>query len=231
MADFPLGFLYRRPKIHLTLVAVFYAVGLVGHLLQPLRPLMLTVTPWFLLLSGLFLVWPTLANGKRGFRWWCLLVWLITCAIEAIGVATGMIFGSYHYGSVLGLLILGVPPVIGFNWVLVVLGAMVLSDRLPIHPGFRILVTGLIATLFDFMMEPSAISNGYWIWAGGTIPLQNYLAWFLIACAMALSTRLIPAKTPRSTSSADTTLVFNLIIQGLFFLIQDLALWFRIGSL
>ena len=50
---------------------------------------------------------------------------------EAVGVRTGAIFGAYSYGDVLGARLLAVPPVIGFNWTLTLLGALLLGRRCP----------------------------------------------------------------------------------------------------
>ena len=231
MVDFPGSVLYRHPKTYLSLVSAFYAVGLAGHLIIELRPLMLVLTPWFLLLSGAFLVWPSLAIGKRIFRLWFVAAWLLTFALESIGVASGAIFGTYHYGLVLGWLVLGVPPVIGFNWVLVVLGAMALAQRVPVHPLIRIFLVGLIATLFDLVMEPSAFANGYWSWADGIIPFQNYLAWFLIATIMAASAWRLTGQSDSEIRTKDPPLICSLIAQVAFFLIQDIALWSQAVSL
>ena len=45
--------------------------------------------------------------------------------------------------------------------------------------------TGAITVLFDYIMEPVAIRYDYWSWQGGAIPLQNYIAWFIIATLFA----------------------------------------------
>ena len=38
----------------------------------------------------------------------------------------------------------------------------------------------------DFFIEPIAISLDFWSWKYDTIPLQNYLGWFLIAFLLQL---------------------------------------------
>jgi putative membrane protein len=44
-----------------------------------------------------------------------------------------------------------------------------------------ILDAALIATIFDWIMEPAAVTLGFWSWEGGLIPLLNYLTWFGIS--------------------------------------------------
>lgn len=168
------------------LVAFLYLVGWVGHLIPELLPYLLWLTPWFLLGSGAVIA---------GFWAWksdlrtlvlCLVpLFLVTFLLEAVGVATGLVFGSYHYGEVLGFKIAEVPPVIGWNWVLVVLGFHGLAKQfLPSWtPWGRNLAVGLACVGFDLLLEPVAISLGYWVWPGNVVPLQNYVAWGVIAAA------------------------------------------------
>jgi putative membrane protein len=40
-------------------------------------------------------------------------------------------------------------------------------------------------------MEPAAIALDYWHWEGGSIPAQNYAAWFLIAALWAFIYRML----------------------------------------
>lgn len=102
--------------------------------------------------------------------------------IELIGVNTGRIFGEYTYGSTLGFKVLGTPPVIGLNWFIVCYLAGYVTDWLI--PKLNILIKTAIAAmlivLLDILIEPDAISQGMWNWAETDVPLQNYLAWFVV---------------------------------------------------
>lgn len=180
----PLWRLLNYPAI----LAAFFAVGLAGHLVPATRPLMIALTPWFLPLAGLSALWQAWPDQHRlRLLVWVLLASLVTFALEVAGVATGLIFGQYAYGNTLGLQLSRVPLVIGLNWVLVILGfAGLLAGR----PGARWWggpAAAALATGFDWVMEPVAMKLDYWQWAGGEIPLQNYLAWFLIALVFATS--------------------------------------------
>jgi putative membrane protein len=166
---------------------VFYGVGVAGHLIAGLRPLMLAMTPYFLPLMGVLSLAFLFRMGHRTLWVWMLGTVVVTWLIEVVGVHTGLVFGEYVYGRGLGVPILGVPPLIGFNWALVCLGVLLWiapwaeARRLPspvIALGVAFLATG-----FDWVMEPVAVTLGYWSWSGGDIPLQNYAAWFVIAFA------------------------------------------------
>jgi putative membrane protein len=140
---------------------------------------------------------------------WIVLTYAVTFALEAIGTATGLVFGPYDYGNVLGVMVLAVPVVIGFNWVLVVLGALRIVQRLPwwaAIPGAAVLTTA-----FDFLMEPAAIHLGYWTWHWDGIPPQNYLAWFLISFTAAVAYRALRIRIPSKLPA------YYMLIQAVFF--------------
>jgi len=193
----------RPAALVFAVLSLMYAVGLAGHLWSVTRPLMFGLTPWFLVISGLGLV--TVAGGdRRSLAQWLVPTFAVTFALEALGVATGAVFGPYHYTTVLGPLVLGVPPVIGWNWVLVVLGAHA-TVRLFWAKGPRILqaaVVGLLCVCFDLVLEPAAISLGYWVWHQGSVPLQNYLAWGMIAATAGWWAGRFPKLTSDSVWSA-----------------------------
>ena len=46
--------------------------------------------------------------------------------------------------------------------------------------ALSVIVDGaLLASFFDWLMEPIAVKLGYWQWASETIPVYNYICWFL----------------------------------------------------
>jgi putative membrane protein len=178
--------LYRwEPRIALVMV-LFFLVGFIGHRIPATLPWMLALTPYFLLIFGLAAFLPVLLEARTWVLIWAGVVLLVTLALEALGTATGWIFGPYTYGSTLGLRLFQVPLVIAFNWLLVILAALLLTRRLFRHPLLGSLAAAALAAGFDYVMEPTAIRLGYWTWQAAGIPPQNYLAWFLIALAAAL---------------------------------------------
>ncbi|MCX7656594.1 MAG: carotenoid biosynthesis protein [Treponemataceae bacterium] len=206
----------------LIMLGIIFCMGLGGHLFVPTRPLMLLSTPYLLLICGLVVFAFTVREQGKALVFWALPTFVLTFALEAFGVATGIIFGDYRYGPVLGTRIWGVPPIIGFNWVLVVLG----FSRL-VRGTFRIryaplgaFLTALLCVLFDFILEPLAIRFEYWIWTAGDVPFKNYAAWFLISYGTALPTWFI-TEEPKSL-----ILQGYILIQTLFFIFLRLGLAF-----
>jgi uncharacterized membrane protein len=128
---------------------------------------------------------------KSHFLLWALLVVAVSFSIETIGVKTGKIFGVYGYGDILWPQIAGVPIAIGFAWLLMMLSSTAFMQRLPAIKQWQIfpraVVIAVLMTYFDFMMEPAAIKLGYWTWASESVPLQNYLAWFILSFVLAFA--------------------------------------------
>lgn len=173
-------------------LAVLFTVGAVGHAHQSTLPWMLILTPWFILLTNVLVILP-LVTGRdsRRFVVWVAVTYAFTFLAEAVGVATGLVFGDYRYGPTLGWSWLGVPLVIAFNWAMVVHGSFCIARKVASGLDERrrrwavVLLTGGLAAGFDVVMEPVAIRLDYWTWAGETVPLQNYVAWFVIAAGAA----------------------------------------------
>jgi putative membrane protein len=201
----------------LFLIATF-TLGLIGHSLEMSRGLMITLTPLILTLASVVVCYSLLRTGNRTSFVWCITTLTITYFAEIIGVKTGALFGHYHYGDVLGFKVLGVPLLIGVNWMLVILGAITLTQYLTKNVLLVPLITGLLAVAFDYILEPVAINLGYWSWSGGTPPLKNYCTWFVLAFLITLlygELKVVVSTTlPR----------FYLVVQTVFFLSLHIVL-------
>lgn len=114
------------------------------------------------------------------------LVGVFGYLLEVDGVRTGVIFGEYSYGDVLGPKLMGVPLILGLNWFFMVYCSTQIAYlfKLPVLP--TALISGLIMTLYDLILEPNAVAMGYWTWHQGSIPLQNYIAWFVAGTIFSL---------------------------------------------
>jgi putative membrane protein len=162
---------------------LLFIFGVLWHVLKATRKLAEAVTPYILFLGGITILLPYVAAGKKRLLLWILITIAFTLSAEIVGVKTGYIFGSYSYGEVLGPKILGVPFIVGFNWVLVILGALSISKNIFMNIYARSFIAGVLAVAFDLFLEPVAAALGYWNWSGGNIPIINYTSWFLIAFA------------------------------------------------
>ena len=195
---------------------ILFSVGVVGHLIPAVKSLMISLTPFILLLTcGVTL----LSSGLRGnvkLILWCFIVYAFTFTLEVVGVKTGYIFGSYNYRDVLGFKLLDVPLIIGFNWVVIILGAVGIASRIHKSAIQIALLTGTFAILFDIMLEPVAIKLGYWTWKNGFIPLQNYYAWFGIAFFASLFGSKLKLELE------DSLFIYYFLIQFTFFILLSI---------
>lgn len=119
------------------------------------------------------------------FYIWTAVVFVMAIGIEIIGVKTGHIFGVYEYNQLLWPEIGGVPLAIGFSWINLLLSAASISYgikrfELTKKPWIMALLIGMLMVIFDVVLEPAAIRLDYWSWSGGDVPVQNYLAWFIL---------------------------------------------------
>ena len=167
-----------KPEFFLYLI---FTVGIIGHIFPSLLNIMLWLTPLTLFLTGSVVLYYSYKSSNNIFLIWALITYAITFTLEVIGVKTSLIFGEYSYGNVLGLKVLEVPLIIGFNWVFVILGSISVSQLISTNKIIIAITSASISVLFDYVLEPIAIKLNYWQWADTIIPLQNYIAWFFIA--------------------------------------------------
>jgi putative membrane protein len=196
---------------------IFYTVGIAGFLVPQTRQLFVLLIPVSLLVNlfMLFLFHRTF-NLKHFFFFLGIVVF--TFLIEAVGVNTGILFGEYQYGNSLSVKLFGTPLLIGFNWLMLVYGVVQLL-RMNLFLRKYIIVTGaLVMTAYDFLMEPVAIKTDMWSWIEGTIPLRNYVAWFIVSAIVISVFELFSLRTDNKIAGR----IF--ILQGIFFAVLNLLL-------
>lgn len=106
--------------------------------------------------------------------------------IELIGINSALLFGEYSYGEALGVKFANTPPVIGLNWLCIIIASVNLSKALATNNVYiRALVSGAFAVGLDFVIEPVAIAYDMWTWEDNSIPISNYITWFFFAVLFA----------------------------------------------
>jgi len=195
------------------LLPVFYIMGVLWHALEFTLPYMLIITPYTILITTVIGFYAELRNLSWRLLVWALGTFLITFTLEAVGVATGDVFGSYRYGPTLGVSLFGVPLLIGLNWTLIIFGFNILFQRWVSSRIAVVLLVAASTVVFDWVLEPVAITYDYWKWQGGTIPLQNYIAWFAISLVFSTVFQLMKIKPRRLMPS------FVVLVEFGFFLL------------
>jgi bisanhydrobacterioruberin hydratase len=118
-----------------------------------------------------------------------MLIALTGYLIEVAGVNTGVIFGHYSYGESLGIKLAGTPLIIGLNWLFLVYTSAALLENFAISSFLKVVLASFLMLLFDIVLEQLAPMLDMWYWNSGIVPLQNYIAWFIVALVFQFTLR------------------------------------------
>ncbi len=215
-------------NIAIFIALLFHISGAIGILFTPYKAWFIANTPLNLLIMLVLLIWLQPKKNLAFFLFFAI-AFLVGMGTEIIGVNTGKLFGHYHYGTVMGTKLNGVPFLIGINWFVVVFcsGTIVaklndwmedkyLSAGLQMPPFLKtvsfIIDGALLATLFDYNLEPVAIKLNFWQWQNNQIPLYNFVCWFIISALLLLVFKRL------NFSKSNHFAIHLFIIQSLFFI-------------
>jgi putative membrane protein len=206
------------------LMATPISIGLAGDTLFPMM-----ATLGVLAHTGTTLI--ALAGGWPARR---VLVALAVVSggawtVEALGSATGFLFGAYDYTEALQPQLAGVPLVIPLAWFMMLVpawgiaGAILAGRRNQLgswYAPLHAVLAGVAFTAWDLYLDPQMVARGLWVWdyPGGYfgIPWVNFLGWWLAASLITLLIR--PRYLPRGRLMVIYTLtcIFQAIGLGLF---------------
>lgn len=161
--------------------------------------------------------------GPRGAVFSLLVLSAFAYAIETVGVATGLPYGTFSYGDALGPKALGlVPYLLPVTYVPLVIGAVAAAWR-PGPPLAHVALSALLLVLVDGVLDPGAVALGFWNYPGGGVyhgvPLSNFGGWLLSgAIAAALLISLGRWRRPPPPGALDSTIL-------------TLALWAGVAAL
>jgi len=210
----------KNPTVNISIciVWVFHICGLIG-IIYGNKDWFIAFTPINLFISFvlLFVTQKELENKNLISG---LSIFLIGMIVEIIGVNYGIIFGDYVYLENLGSKILGVPIMIGIQWILLTFITGSFSSFVFDKSKVKAILFGaFLMVVLDILIEPVAPEMGFWVFSNQDAPIQNYFAWFIIGIAVQILFQY-------GIDKKENTFSFHLlIIQFLFFgLINILAL-------
>jgi uncharacterized membrane protein len=186
-------------KYAIFLIVSMHIAGIIGLTLPQSRELFLWLTPFNLITTFLLLL-DAHVDWRNSFKMYLVLAYIISFGVEAIGVNTGIIFGWYEYGSVLGLKLWDTPLLIGVNWLILLLACSDVANRIHPNPYIRSVMASALMVALDFIIEPIAISLGFWTWEEVEVPLRNYVGWFITALILQLYYSFTKTKPANSRS-------------------------------
>jgi len=162
-------------------IILVYIVGIVGICFtsEAVQKVFLQLTPISLILSLVHLVFDH-KKWDWKFIFSALFITLFGFFIEVIGVKTQAIFGTYYYGETLGFKWLDVPILMGLNWLLLIYIIATSFNKIKSVWMFSVCAAAIMTGL-DFLIEPNAIKLDFWQWQNNIIPLQNFVAWFVLS--------------------------------------------------
>ena len=201
----------RDANFAMSILIILYFVGCIGIGFSLHKDLIL-LTPINLFISFLVILWHH-PNWKASTYSFLLTSFVTGFLIEIIGVRTGLIFGQYVYGDVLGPKLFETPVIMGVNWAMLTYssGCFVNYFWERSHYILKALMSAALMVLLDILIEPIAIRLNFWNWENHMVPLQNYGAWFTVAFFL----MLIFFKTEKFTQNKVAVCLF--VLQFLFF--------------
>lgn len=162
-------------------LALAYLAGVAGiHF--AVHASFILLTPFNLLLS-LVLALVFHRGWTKEMSIFLALCYAVGFGAELFGVQTGLLFGEYAYGPVLGPKVWGTPLMIGVNWMLVsyTTGMTVNAIGGRWHWAGRAVAGALLMVILDLFIEPVAMAFNFWSWEGDVVPLRNYFGWFFVS--------------------------------------------------
>ena len=169
------SFLSLKPEktlIAKIFITILHIVGLLGLYWEQSRPLFQLITPFHLIVvTGILLYFHR--DFSRNF--------MVGMSTEIIGVNTGLLFGDYSYSSVMGIRIFGVPLTIGLNWFLLVYLTGGIFQNMIKNDLIAAVLASILMVILDLNLEIVAVELNFWQWHQESIPLSNYVTWFLVA--------------------------------------------------
>ena len=175
----------------ISFAAAFVPAGTPGSITLVIGLMPVTFSMWH------FIRWAGARTAWLSF----LAVVVISFSGEALGVATGLVFGNYYYpDGPLGPLLLGVPPLIQLQYFAMAYASLMIARSIggvlttAARGWWLVAVSAMAAfgmTLLDLASDPwHATVLQQWIWRDGGpyfgIPLHNFFGWFFETLAFLL---------------------------------------------
>ena len=232
----------RGPFRYLAAVTVISVVLIVLNALLGMRiPFSVSFLLGYVGALLVFVVWhAVLTKGWKHSLAMFLISFMVAFTAEALGVNFGLVFGHYYYTKILGVSLFGVPLLAALAWEPIVYAAFCLSDLLaPLVGGgpdrshwqissiWLAAIGALATTAWDLMIDPIAVSQGWWAWVGGGpympyvangVPIQNFVGWLGVAFVIDLIYRWITNNVTRPARSVTLTLYGPILLYVSLFL-------------
>ena len=168
--------------------------------------------------------------GRKSIVVLAVLTVVISFIMEHAGVKTGLIYGEYHYGSVLGPKALDtVPWLVPLSWFMFMyVSTVTIEAAFGGHyvgwasPLLFAVLDSAAMTALDVLIDPLWVTRGTWTWtavqslpAGSVfygIPVQNYFGWLLTTIIIFVPYRIIFFRNRADAATRDRTYYLPCVI-------------------
>ncbi len=147
---------------------------------------------------------------------------------EEIGVRTGVLFGPYHYGNLLGPRLGDVPVIIPLAYFMMVYPSWMVAKALvsgidtDALKGLtaQAVIAAIVVTAWDAVMDPSMAAAGNWIWERGGVyfgvPRRNFFGWLVTAFLVFWIAGLLRRGMKRKTATKGIFFAMPAVVYAFF---------------
>ena len=204
----------RVLKILTALLIVMFPVGFLIMFTDAGRPFLWTTTVFLFLQALITFILLLQVADTLSVIISSAVIFTASYFVEWWGVNTGFPFGLYSYSGVLAPVINGVPLAISFAWFVVTANSLLAAKYLLRLPGSAaIMVSAVLILATDILLEPfAAFINNYWQWAGGAIPIRNFISWFILGLLFSFALNYLVKWNVKDSVNRKLMLISALII-------------------
>ncbi len=174
---------FSLSNISIGLLWLFHVSGIIG-IVYGNSDWFVSATPLNLSLCFILIFLNTPINKELLFIF--IACFFLGMIAEILGVNYQLIFGSYHYGEILGPKIMGVPLLIGINWFILIMITAAIAQDFSSKLWQQILIGIMLMVFLDLLIEPIAPILDFWEFEGGEAPFQNFIGWALVSLPLQL---------------------------------------------
>jgi len=201
-----------------------------AHELTPIISLVSALGFWVLALVG-----TCIAIGWKKACFAMSALGIFAFVIETIGLRTGFPYGHFEYGAALSLFtLIGTPIAVFFSWSPLVIGVAGLLSNISTSYLLRIVWCTVALVLVDIVMDPGAVSLGFWRYMGEPlldgVPLSNFAGWIVSgAIGSAIAYYFLPRNS--LTGTQRLALSASLFLSLIFWIVTALinGLWVSVA--
>ncbi len=203
----------RHKRFVAAFFVIFYFVGFIGIALPFSHLLFIKLVPVAILISFIAILFFHQYAFDAKTVLVLSIIGLSGYFIEVIGVNTHLVFGQYQYGNSLGVKIANTPILIGINWLILTYTGSSIAERMRLPVWLKIVISSFLVLTYDIILERVAPAMDMWYWYDNVVPLQNYIAWFIIALLFQILIKAYGINTKNS-------IVFTIMLSQCIFFIS-----------